>query len=176
MYMHPPFLFPHQVDPTTPLATQLPTLVPKLTQQLGLLGSIADILPPNTLAWKLSLLQQGNDILEDARVYARVKQRVLVLTSDGDLLIPSGEEGERLQRKLPRAQSKVCVWVCVGGVGGVWDVFGCVWEVGCCGCVGGLYLYCVHINIHIPMHTIPSPHTHPDAPGSRTCPTTRIGR
>lgn len=92
-----------QVDPDIPLADQLPTLLTKLPQQLGLLGRIADILPRDTLAWKLDLLQQGNDALTDN--LDNVTQRVLVLTSDGDLLIPSADEGPRLQRLLPRADA-----------------------------------------------------------------------
>lgn len=93
----------HQVDPDTPLADQLPTLFTKLTQQLGLLGRIADILPRDTLAWKLQLLQEGNDAVD--KILGDVAQRVLVLTSDADLLIPSADEGTRLQRLLPRADA-----------------------------------------------------------------------
>ena len=69
------------------------------------LGALPAILPPETLAWKLRLLDMGNRFIAD-RVPA-VTQRVLLLISDGDLLIPSGAEGRRLQRELPRCQSKV---------------------------------------------------------------------
>ena len=34
---------------------------------------------------------------------------MLLLTGEGDLLIPSREEGPRLQKLLPRCQLKVCL-------------------------------------------------------------------
>ena len=37
-----------------------------------------------------------------------VGQRVLLLAGDGDWLIPSADEGERLQKLLPRCQLRVC--------------------------------------------------------------------
>lgn len=42
-----------------------------------------------------------------APLLPQVQQRVLVLVGDGDALIPSGEEGPRLQRALPRAHLRV---------------------------------------------------------------------
>jgi hypothetical protein len=42
-----------------------------------------------------------------APVLKNVQQRVLLLTGEGDLLIPSREEGPRLQKLLPRCQLKV---------------------------------------------------------------------
>ena len=42
-----------------------------------------------------------------APLLKEVGQRVLLLTGEGDLLIPSREEGPRLQRLLPRCQLKV---------------------------------------------------------------------
>ena len=44
-----------------------------------------------------------------APVLKEVGQRVLLLTGEGDLLIPSREEGPRLQRLLPRCQLKVAL-------------------------------------------------------------------
>ena len=41
-----------------------------------------------------------------APVLRNVQQRVLLLTGEGDLLIPSREEGPRLQKLLPRCQLK----------------------------------------------------------------------
>lgn len=38
-----------------------------------------------------------------------VGQRVLLVVGDGDLLIPSGEEGKRLEKALPRCRLKVRV-------------------------------------------------------------------
>lgn len=59
----------------------------------------------DTLAWKLDLLGQGHDYTES--LLPSVQQRVLVLVGDGDILIPSAEEGPRLQRALPRAHLRV---------------------------------------------------------------------
>ena len=39
----------------------------------------------------------------------RVPQRVLLLVSDGDWLIPSAEEGPRLKQLLPRCRLRVCI-------------------------------------------------------------------
>lgn len=73
-----------------------------LLQQLPVL---ADILPAETLAWKLELLRQGSEVVEP--LLPRVQQRCFLLVGDMDLLIPSAEEGPRLQRLLPRAQLRV---------------------------------------------------------------------
>ena len=37
-----------------------------------------------------------------------VNQRVLLVVGSGDLLLPSGEEGTRLEKVLPRCRLKVC--------------------------------------------------------------------
>jgi hypothetical protein len=59
----------------------------------------------DTLAWKLTVLAEGCEWLLPR--LSRVQQRTLVLVGDGDLLIPSGEEGRRLERVLPRAVLRV---------------------------------------------------------------------
>jgi len=57
------------------------------------------------LQWKLELLKQGNAVVKG--MLPKIQQRVLLLTADGDLLIPSKEEGPRLQKLLPRCRLKV---------------------------------------------------------------------
>ncbi len=57
------------------------------------------------LQWKLELLKQGNAVVKG--MLPRIQQRVFLLTADGDLLIPSKEEGPRLQKLLPRCRLKV---------------------------------------------------------------------
>jgi hypothetical protein len=63
------------------------------------------VLPRDTLAWRLTLIQQGIDWLKPH--LKDVQQRVLVLGSDADRLIPSDAEAERLKKALPRARSRV---------------------------------------------------------------------
>ena len=41
--------------------------------------------------------------------WSQIQQRVLVLASDQDWLIPSKEEGRRLKQKLPRCRLKVLI-------------------------------------------------------------------
>ncbi len=75
------------------------------------LGNLSKILPPAVLQWKLELLKQGNDVVK--RMLPRIQQRVFLLTADGDLLIPSKEEGPRLQKLLPRCRLKVMLYGCL---------------------------------------------------------------
>ena len=52
------------------------------------------------------MLDTGNRFIADR--LRSVGQRALVIIGDGDLLLPSGAEGKRLERELPRCRSKVC--------------------------------------------------------------------
>jgi pimeloyl-ACP methyl ester carboxylesterase len=63
------------------------------------------VLPPETLAWRLQLLQQGSSWLTPR--LKDIQQRVLVLAGDQDLLIPSKDEAQRLGKVLPRARTRV---------------------------------------------------------------------
>lgn len=69
------------------------------------LGALRLVLPPETLAWRLTLLQQGSAWLTPR--LKDIQQRVLVLAGDQDLLIPSREEAVRLGKALPRARSRI---------------------------------------------------------------------
>lgn len=75
-----------------------------LVDMLPQLPALRLVLPPETLSWRLQLIQQGIDWMKPR--YKEVKQRALVLGSDRDLLIPSSEEAERLRKALPRARSR----------------------------------------------------------------------
>lgn len=92
-------------DETSSLGDRLNAVVRGAAQLLSQLPLLADLLPPETLAWKLKLLQQG--CVEVAPILGQVPQRVLLIIGDQDLLIPSKEEGPRLQRALPRAHLRV---------------------------------------------------------------------
>ena len=89
---------------------QAAALAQGLANLLPQLGALSVILPPETLAWKLRMLDTGNRFIAD-RISA-VSQRVLLLVGDGDLLLPSGAEGKRLERELPRCTAKVAL-LCV---------------------------------------------------------------
>jgi pimeloyl-ACP methyl ester carboxylesterase len=92
-------------DETSSLGDRLNAVVRGAAQLLSQLPLLADLLPPETLAWKLKLLQEG--CVEVAPLLGQVPQRVLLIVGDQDLLIPSKEEGPRLQRALPRAHLRV---------------------------------------------------------------------
>lgn len=79
------------IEETVMLLTQLPLL--------------AQLLPPDTLEWKLSLLKQGCEAVLD-KLHA-VEQRTLIIAGDSDLLIPSLEEADRLRKALPRAHVRI---------------------------------------------------------------------
>ncbi|KAI7839273.1 hypothetical protein COHA_006971 [Chlorella ohadii] len=88
-----------------PVQERAAQLVDAATNLLSQLPVLAEILPAETLAWKLELLRQGSAAVEP--LLPRVQQRCFVLVGDQDLLIPSAREGPRLQRALPRAQLRV---------------------------------------------------------------------
>ncbi|KAK9838483.1 hypothetical protein WJX81_002279 [Elliptochloris bilobata] len=93
------------VDMSAPLPQQAAAFGEGLAALLPQLQALTEILPPPTLAWKLQLLEAGNKQIEDQ--IKTVQARVLVLTGDGDWLIPSREEGPRLQKLLPRCVLRV---------------------------------------------------------------------
>eukprot|EP01023_Acetabularia_acetabulum_P066764 TRINITY_DN9061_c0_g2_i1.p1 TRINITY_DN9061_c0_g2~~TRINITY_DN9061_c0_g2_i1.p1 ORF type:complete len:436 (-),score=50.88 TRINITY_DN9061_c0_g2_i1:360-1667(-) len=65
--------------------------------------SLPDLLPADTLQWKLKCLQDGLQLINKLG-YKNIKQRTLILTSNLDLRTPSGTEGEQLERILPYAE------------------------------------------------------------------------
>ncbi|KAF0908349.1 hypothetical protein E2562_024759 [Oryza meyeriana var. granulata] len=69
-----------------------------LTSMLPLLSELADIIPRDTLFWKLKLLKSGA-AYTNSRLHA-VQAEVLLLASGNDNLLPSGEEADRLFKSL----------------------------------------------------------------------------
>ncbi|XP_055961114.1 phytyl ester synthase 1, chloroplastic-like isoform X2 [Mercurialis annua] len=70
----------------------------KLTALLPYLSDLADIIPKETLLWKLKLLKTAA-AYANSRLYA-VKAEVLVLASGADNLLPSADEAKRLKSSL----------------------------------------------------------------------------
>ncbi|CAO2208165.1 unnamed protein product [Urochloa humidicola] len=81
----------------SPLET-LQKLSDSLTSMLPLLSELADIIPRDTLLWKLKLLKTGA-AYANSRLHA-VKAEVLLLASGNDNLLPSGDEADRLFKEL----------------------------------------------------------------------------
>jgi len=92
-------------SPDASIADNLAALVRGAGRLLGQLPLLAELLPPETLAWKLQLLQQGCAAV--GPILGSVPQRVLLVVGDQDLLIPSKEEGKFLQKQLRRAHLRV---------------------------------------------------------------------
>ncbi|KAL4333814.1 hypothetical protein GQ457_07G000290 [Hibiscus cannabinus] len=80
--------------------------VGELTQDLVAMSSylsvLADILPGETLAWKLQMLKSAS-ASANSHLHA-VKAQALLLCSGKDQLFPSQEEAQRLYRTLPRCE------------------------------------------------------------------------
>jgi pimeloyl-ACP methyl ester carboxylesterase len=91
-------------DPS--LASQAVQTIAGLFELVPVLDNLKEILPQETLQWKLKLLQEGSDLVTDS-LLNRLEHRVLVIVGDADLLIPSEEESERLKRNLRLCSVKV---------------------------------------------------------------------
>ncbi|XP_062210624.1 phytyl ester synthase 1, chloroplastic-like isoform X2 [Phragmites australis] len=76
----------------------LQKLSDSLTSMLPLLSELADIIPRDTLLWKLKLLKTGA-AYANSRLHA-VQAEVLLLASGNDNLLPSGDEADRLFKTL----------------------------------------------------------------------------
>lgn len=66
------------------------------------LSVLAEVLPVETLIWRLKLLKSAAAFV-NSRLHA-IKAQTLVLSSGKDHLIPSPEEGERLRHMLPNCE------------------------------------------------------------------------
>ncbi|XP_062105362.1 phytyl ester synthase 2, chloroplastic-like [Humulus lupulus] len=81
-------------------------MVGQLTRGLDELSSylpvLTDILPRETLIWKVQMLRSAS-AFANSRLHA-VKAETLILCSEKDLLLPSKEEGERLYQILPNSR------------------------------------------------------------------------
>ncbi|KAL7190168.1 hypothetical protein ACSBR2_022446 [Camellia fascicularis] len=80
--------------------------VGELSESVGALSSylsvLADVLPRETILWKLQMLSSASAD-SNSRLHA-VKAQTLILSSGRDLFLPSQEEGERLRRTLPQCE------------------------------------------------------------------------
>ncbi|XP_008231052.1 PREDICTED: acyltransferase-like protein At3g26840, chloroplastic [Prunus mume] len=91
------------------LGLPLPQTVEKLSRDLAAsttyLSVLADILPRETLLWKLQMIRSASPYA-NSRLHA-VKAQTLILSSGKDQLLPSQEEGERLQRTLANSEIRM---------------------------------------------------------------------
>ncbi|RXH82388.1 hypothetical protein DVH24_036729 [Malus domestica] len=86
------------IENRLPPSLKLTQLSRNLTDLLPYLSSLADIIPRDTLLWKLKLLKSAA-AYANSRLHA-VKAEVLVLASGKDYMVPSRDEAERLARSL----------------------------------------------------------------------------
>uniref|UniRef100_A0A6M2EXF1 Acyltransferase n=1 Tax=Populus davidiana TaxID=266767 RepID=A0A6M2EXF1_9ROSI len=81
-----------------PPRLQIEQLFQNLIALLPHLSDLVDLIPKDTLIWKLKLLKSAASYA-NSRLHA-VKAEVLVLSSGNDHLLPSGDEAQRLKRTL----------------------------------------------------------------------------
>ncbi|KAF5735853.1 Esterase/lipase/thioesterase family protein isoform 1 [Tripterygium wilfordii] len=78
----------------------------KLSQDMFAISSylsvVADVLPKETLLWKLKMLKSSSAFVT-SQLHA-VEAQTLILSSGRDELLPSEEEGVRLRRALPKCE------------------------------------------------------------------------
>ncbi|XP_017975081.1 PREDICTED: acyltransferase-like protein At3g26840, chloroplastic isoform X1 [Theobroma cacao] len=87
----------------------LPQTIGELSRDLVTMSSylpvLADILPRETLRWKLDLLKSGSACANSC-LHA-VKAQMLILCSGRDQLLPSQEESQRLQKATPDCEIRM---------------------------------------------------------------------
>ncbi|KAF9605406.1 hypothetical protein IFM89_016983 [Coptis chinensis] len=86
------------IDKGLPPASTLEQLSGNLAALLPVLSGLSDIIPKETLLWKLKMLKSGASYA-NSRLHA-VKAEVLVLASGKDNMLPSGAEAQRLFKSL----------------------------------------------------------------------------
>ncbi|KAF9605405.1 hypothetical protein IFM89_016982 [Coptis chinensis] len=86
------------IDKGLPPASTLEQLSKNLAALLPVLSGLSDIIPKETLLWKLKMLKSGA-AYTNSRLHA-VKAEVLVLASGKDNMLPSGAEAQRLLKSL----------------------------------------------------------------------------
>ncbi|KAF2301837.1 hypothetical protein GH714_029750 [Hevea brasiliensis] len=69
------------------------------------LSVLGDVLPRETLLWKLQLLKSAS-AFANSRLHA-VKAQTLILSSGRDHLLPSAEEAQRLHSLLPKCETRL---------------------------------------------------------------------
>ncbi|XP_020540401.2 acyltransferase-like protein At1g54570, chloroplastic [Jatropha curcas] len=86
------------IDYALPPRSKIEKLSGNLVDLIPLLSVLADIIPKDTLLWKLKLLKSAAAYV-NARLHA-VKAEVLVLVSGKDYMLPSRDEAKRLSSSL----------------------------------------------------------------------------
>ncbi|KAM1144750.1 hypothetical protein FF1_033516 [Malus domestica] len=94
------------IENRLPSSLKLTQMSRNLTDLLPYLSSLADIIPRDTLLWKLKLLKSAA-AYANSRLHA-VKAEVLVLASGKDNMVPSQDEAERLARSLQNCTVRHC--------------------------------------------------------------------
>ncbi|KAL5797251.1 hypothetical protein ACOSQ2_002071 [Xanthoceras sorbifolium] len=87
-----------------PLGPTFGELSQNLLTMSSYLSVVADILPKQTLLWKLEMLRLAS-AYANSRLHA-VKAQTLILSSGKDQLFPSQEEGEKLRCALSKCQNR----------------------------------------------------------------------
>ncbi|KAL5717430.1 hypothetical protein ACHQM5_010432 [Ranunculus cassubicifolius] len=90
------------VEKELPLQQTVEGLSENLSTLLPSLSVLADILPRESLLWKLEMLKSGASYA-NSRIHA-IKSETLILASGRDQLLPSRDEAERLYQMLPSCQ------------------------------------------------------------------------
>eukprot|EP01026_Neomeris_dumetosa_P048649 TRINITY_DN4217_c0_g1_i7.p1 TRINITY_DN4217_c0_g1~~TRINITY_DN4217_c0_g1_i7.p1 ORF type:complete len:172 (+),score=19.13 TRINITY_DN4217_c0_g1_i7:191-706(+) len=75
-----------------------------MLEQLPEIETLGTLLPADCLNWKATLVGEGCQYMEK-QGYHNIQQRTLIISADQDMVIPSKEEGQRLQKILPRAKN-----------------------------------------------------------------------
>ncbi|KAL5768342.1 hypothetical protein ACOSP7_014900 [Xanthoceras sorbifolium] len=86
------------IDGRLPSRKKLEQMSGNLTALLPRLSGMADIIPKDTLLWKLKLLKSAS-AYANSRLHS-VKAEVLLLASGKDNMLPSGDEAKRLKSTL----------------------------------------------------------------------------
>ncbi|PIA26035.1 hypothetical protein AQUCO_10000006v1 [Aquilegia coerulea] len=90
------------IEKGLPLQQTVVELSENLAATLPSLSVVADILPRESLPWKLQILKSAASFA-NSRIHA-IKAETLILASGKDQLLPSLEEAERLYHLLPTCQ------------------------------------------------------------------------
>ncbi|GMH38045.1 hypothetical protein BSKO_05929 [Bryopsis sp. KO-2023] len=93
------------VDLIAPTEVVVEQFIKTAGQMFGTLDFLGDLFDRDLLQWRLTLMQQGVERFD--KIILDVQQRCLVVVGEGDWLLPSAKEAERLQKSLPRARTVV---------------------------------------------------------------------
>ncbi|GMH32734.1 hypothetical protein BSKO_00568 [Bryopsis sp. KO-2023] len=95
----------HNLDFNSPPGEFAGQFIQGMMELYGSLDFLGEALSPEVIAWKLEIVQQGIDNTRSK--IPKVQQRVLLVVGDGDWMLPSGDEAERLSGLLPRCSTKI---------------------------------------------------------------------